>query len=91
MFHEGLSVKESLEQHLPCSHGHLGTEKIPSLLNAELKPVSAEMSCVVPPRTNTHGSFHFPKEFLSREFVLGFVRGPSPEGEGEGKPVSGQV
>lgn len=23
MFHEGLSVKEPLEQHLPCSHGHL--------------------------------------------------------------------
>lgn len=85
MFHEGLSVEEALEQHLPCSHGHLGTEKVPSRLNAGLKLVLAEMPCVIFPKTNTHDSFHFPKGFVSREVFLVGKRAFRSSGVGEGR------
>lgn len=61
MFHEGLRVKEPLKQHLPCSHGHLGMEKILSLLNAELKPVPSEVSSVVPPGQIPTGQIPLPQ------------------------------
>lgn len=36
MLHEGLGVKEPLEQHLPRSHGHL-EKRVPAALNAQLE------------------------------------------------------
>lgn len=64
MFHEGLSVKEPLEQHLPCSHGHLGTEKVPSRLNPGLKLVPAKMSCAIFPQDKQPLQFPFPPKDL---------------------------
>lgn len=55
MFHEGLGVKEPLEQHLPCSHGHLRQAEQDAGCLDELAAHHAEASLCVDVETARHG------------------------------------